>query len=138
MRLTRRFITAACVIGAIGTTVTAFAESSSAIPSSAPRATAAEGQELGSTILGTDLKVSLRAYRTGDTEALVDVAAFRYSGGTWQPAWHERVPGDWFWFPLTGKGGVCSLAVTNGGAITVSLLITPSIGCSDPIHFTVD
>jgi hypothetical protein len=137
MRLIRRSITAALVIGAIGTTTAALAESSSAIPS-APRAAASEGREIGSATLGTDLKVSLRAYRTGDTEALVDVAAYRYSAGAWQPAWHERVPGDWFWFPLTGKGGVCSLAVTNDGAITVSLLITPSIGCSDPLRFTVD
>ncbi|WP_329246047.1 hypothetical protein OG417_50920 [Actinoallomurus sp. NBC_01490] len=138
MRLIRRCITAALAIGVIGTTTAAFAESSSAAPSTTPRAAASEGQEIGSAALGTDLKVSLRAYKTGDTDALVDVDAYRYSEGAWQPVWHERVPGNWFWYPLTGKGGVCSLAVTNEGAITVSLLITPSIGCSDPLHFTVD
>lgn len=67
MRLTRRCITAALVIGAIGTTTAAFAESSSAIPSMAP-----EGQA-GSTALGAGL-------RTGHTAALVDVAACQTSG----------------------------------------------------------
>lgn len=138
MRLTRRPITTALVIGVVCTTITALAGSSAATSSTVPRPAAAEGQEIGSTTLGTDLKVSLRAYKTSDIDALVDVAAYRYSGGAWQPAWHERVPGDWFWYPLTGKGGVCSLAVTNAGSITVSLLVTPSIGCSDPLRFTVD
>src|SRR4051812_22403113 len=74
MRLTRRCITAALVIGAIGTTTAAFAKSSSAIPSMAP-----EGQ-IGSTALGTGLKAGLRAHRTGDAAAPVDVAACQTSG----------------------------------------------------------
>lgn len=129
MRLTRRCVTAALVIGA---TVTTLAESSSAtLPAVAPG-----GTGIGSATLGTDLKVGLRAYRTGGAQALVDVAAFRYSGGAWRPAWHERVPGDWSWRPLTGRGGVCSLAVTNAGAVTVSL--RAPAGCSAPLRFTVD
>lgn len=97
--------------------------------------------EIAVTTLGTDLKIVLRAYRTGRYDALVDVAAFRHAGGAWRPAWHERVPGPWFYAPLTGPGGVCSLRVTDrpGAAPTVdvSLLVSPSVGCAPVRHFTV-
>jgi hypothetical protein len=45
----------------------------------------------------------------------------------------------WFWYPLTGKGAVCefSTATTEPAPVTVSLLLTPSLGCSDPTHFLV-
>ncbi|WP_417198254.1 hypothetical protein [Streptomyces stelliscabiei] len=45
----------------------------------------------------------------------------------------------WFWYPLTGKGAVCafSTATTDPAPLTVSLLLTPSLGCSDPTHFVV-
>jgi hypothetical protein len=133
----RWIVTAALGLAVVGSATTATAEVS------APRGAAvqAEGVEIGSTTLGTDLKVTLRAYRQEQDTARVYVAAFRYANGAWQPAWHERVPGTWFWFPLTGKGGVCSLAVGNqpqaSPTVDVSLLITPSIGCSDPLHFTI-
>jgi hypothetical protein len=137
---TRWIVTGALSLAAIGTATAATAGVSS--PSGiAPRAAQAEGVEIGSTTLGTDLKVTLRAYHQEQDTAWVYVAAFRYANGAWQPAWHERVPGNWFWYPLTGKGGVCSLAVGNRPQATptvdVSLLITPSIGCSDPEHFTI-
>lgn len=45
----------------------------------------------------------------------------------------------WFWFPLTGKVAVCefSTASTEPAPLTVSLLVTPSIGCSEPAHYVV-
>jgi hypothetical protein len=45
----------------------------------------------------------------------------------------------WFWYPLTGSGAVCefSTASTEPAPLTVSLLITPSIGCSEPTHYVV-
>ncbi len=103
--------------------------------------TTAGNVQIAATTLGTDLKVTLRAYQVGTYDALVDVAAFRYARGAWRPAWHERVPGPWFYDPLTGKNGVCSLRVTDrpGAAPTVdvSLLVSPSVGCSPVRHFTI-
>lgn len=142
MHPTRRWIaTAVLTATAAGTTTAAMAGASSAAPSKAARASAATSTEIASTTLGTDLKVTLRAYRVGAYDATVYVAAFRYAKGAWRPAWHERVPGTWFYYPLTGRGGVCSLRVTQqpGKAPTVdlSLLISPSIGCSPTRHFTI-
>ncbi|HZB29428.1 MAG TPA: hypothetical protein VE465_04600 [Streptosporangiaceae bacterium] len=141
-RSTRWIVAAALGLATLGATTAATA-GVSAPSGAAPRAAqAAEGVQIGSTTLGTDLKVTLRAYRQEEDTARVYVAAFRYANGAWQPAWQERVPGTWFWFPLTGTGGVCSLAVGNqpqaAPTVDVSLLITPSIGCSDPLHFTIE
>jgi hypothetical protein len=138
-RSKRWIVMAASILAMAGTATAAAAEVST--PETASRVSAAAEAEIGSTTLGTDLKVTLRAYKTGQYDAWVYVATFRYANGAWQPAWHERVPGNWFWSPLTGKGGVCSLAVGNQPQATptvdVSLLITPSIGCSDTLHFTI-
>jgi hypothetical protein len=138
----RRWIITVALTGvAAATTTAALADTSSKMPSVPSRASAAAGVDIGSTTLGTDLKVTLRAYKSGDYDAKVDVAAFRYENGAWRPVWREPVPGTWFYYPLTSKGGVCSLKVGNAPqaapTVDVSLLITPSIGCSDPQHFTV-
>jgi hypothetical protein len=102
---------------------------------------AAGNVQIAATTLGTGLRVTLHAYRVGAYDALVDVAAFRYARGAWRPAWHERVPGPWFYHPLTGENGVCTLSVTDrpGAAPTVdvSLLVSPSVGCSPVRHFTI-
>lgn len=46
----------------------------------------------------------------------------------------------WFWYPLTGRGAVCafSTAGTQPAPLRVSLLITPSIGCSEPARYVVE
>jgi hypothetical protein len=45
----------------------------------------------------------------------------------------------WFWFPLTGKGAICrfSTASTEPAPVAVSLLVTPSIGCSAAAHYEI-
>jgi hypothetical protein len=129
----------AAVVGVVvaGTTSAAVAASSSK-PRKAP---VVSGVEIGSTVLGTDLMVSLRVYKSGKYDASVDVAAFRHVKGEWRQGWHQRVPGTWLWGSLTGKNGVCSLAVTTkpgqAAVIDVSLLITPAVGCSNAAHFTI-
>lgn len=139
MNLSTRWIGTAALSLAVVGTATAATAAVSAPSGATPRVAQTEGVEIGSTTLGTDIKVTIRANREAEDTAWVNVAAFRYVNGSWQPVWHERVPGNWFWFPLTGKGGVCSLTVGNQATPTVdvSLLITASIGCSDPVHFTV-
>lgn len=137
MRITEQRMVIAALIGLILVAVTATAT----VTSSGPRkAHVANGTQIGSAVLGTNLRVSLRVYRNGPYDAWVDVATFRNVAGKWQQSWHGRVPGTWLWGPLTGTNGVCSLAVTarpgEVAAIDVSLLITPSVGCSNLAHFS--
>jgi hypothetical protein len=77
----------------------------------------------------------------GDPTRVLRIQAFTRSGGTWKESDRATV-GDadgWFWYPLTGKGAVCtfSTASTEPAPLTVSLLLTPSPGCSDPVHYLV-
>ena len=64
------------------------------------------------------------------------------STGAWKESDRATV-GDvdgWFWYPLTGKGAVCQFSTSAGepAPVDVSLLVTPSIGCSQPSHFVVE
>jgi hypothetical protein len=96
-----------------------------------------QSTQLASVTVGTDLTVTVRAQRTGTSSANVYLA-FSSHGSQWS----ERVPGDWFWYPLTGQGAVCEFGVTSRPGtkpvVDLSLLITPSIGCSDTLHYTVE
>ncbi|MDW8804721.1 hypothetical protein P1P68_07955 [Streptomyces scabiei] len=93
--------------------------------------------------LGSDYRVTLTALRSTQDEyaASVRLQVFTRSGGTWKESDRATV-GDadgWFWYPLTGKGAVCtfSTASTEPAPLTVNLLLTPSLGCSDPAHYLV-
>jgi hypothetical protein len=102
-----------------------------------------ERQQLASAVLGQDYKITLTALRSTDDEyaASVRMRVYEMEGGEWketdQAAVGER--GGWFWYPLTGPRAVCkfSVAGTNPAPIEVSLLITPSIGCSPAAAFMI-
>jgi hypothetical protein len=98
---------------------------------------AGQTSRLASATVGTDLTVTVRAQRTGESSANVYLA-FSSHGSQWS----ERVPGEWFWYPLTGQGAMCDFSVTSRPntkpVVGLSLLITPSIGCSDTLHYTVE
>jgi hypothetical protein len=98
---------------------------------------AGQTTQLASATVGTDLTVTVRAQRTGESSANVYLA-FAGHGSQWS----ERVPGEWFWYPLTGQGAVCEFSVTSlpntKPVVGLSLLITPSIGCSDTLRYTVE
>ncbi|MFF6783347.1 hypothetical protein [Streptomyces sp. NPDC012510] len=104
----------------------------------APRA-----RQIASSTLGSDYKITLTALRSTQDEyaASVRLQVYTQSGGAWKES--DRVTvGDvdgWFWYPLTGKGAVCqfSTAGTEPAPLTVSLLLTPSLGCSDPVPYVV-
>lgn len=104
---------------------------------------APQTRQIASAVLGTDYKITLTALRSTEDEyaASVRLQVFTQSGGAWKES--DRVTvGDvngWFWYPLTGKGAVCQLSTagTEPAPLTVSLLLTPSLGCSDPTHFVV-
>ncbi|WP_371573877.1 hypothetical protein [Streptomyces sp. NBC_01314] len=100
-------------------------------------------RQIASSVLGSDYKITLTALRSTEDEyaASVRLQVYTRSAGAWKESDRATV-GDmdgWFWYPLTGKGAVCQLstASTEPAPLTVSLLLTPSLGCSDPAHFVV-
>ncbi|MDX3242737.1 hypothetical protein [Streptomyces sp. ME18-1-4] len=110
---------------------------------SGAKAATPQTRQIASSVLGSDYRVTLTALRSADDAyaASVRLQVYTQAGGTWKES--DRVTvGDvdgWFWYPLTGKGAVCpfSTAGTEPAPITVSLLLTPSLGCSGPTHFVV-
>ncbi|MER7487734.1 hypothetical protein ABTY20_17850 [Streptomyces sp. NPDC126497] len=104
---------------------------------------AAETRRIASSVLGADgdVKFTLTAVRsTADPlNASVHLSAFVRQHGRFVLSDEVRVGAvdGWFWFPVTGRGAVCefSTAGTDPAPLAVSLLITPSIGCSAPERF---
>ncbi|MDQ1013745.1 hypothetical protein [Streptomyces afghaniensis] len=105
--------------------------------------TARQTRQIASSVLGSDYKITLTAVRSTQDEyaASVRLQVYTQSDGAWKES--DRVTvGDvdgWFWYPLTGKGAVCefSAASTEPAPLTVSLLRTPSLGCSEPAEYVV-
>ncbi|KUO02624.1 hypothetical protein [Streptomyces caeruleatus] len=104
---------------------------------------APQTRQIASSQLGTDYKVTLTALRSTQDEyaASVRLQVYTQSNGAWKES--DRVTvgevDGWFWYPLTGSGAVCefSTASTEPAPLTVSLLLTPSLGCSDPTHLVI-
>ncbi|MEU6307046.1 hypothetical protein [Streptomyces chartreusis] len=141
---TARTATAAVTLLMAGALGAAGAGTSNAGTSgAAAKAAAPQTRQIASSVLGGDYKITLTALRSPEDElaASVRLQVFTQSGGAWKES--DRVTvGDvdgWFWYPLTGKGAVCDFATasTEPAPLTVSLLVTPSIGCSDPVHYLV-
>lgn len=130
----RRMRHAALITGAVALASAAVAGSTAA--AQAGSAAPAKSRQIASSTLGQDLKVTLTAVRsTADQYAAsVRLATYTKAGGHWKL--QDRVSvgkaDSWFWFPLTGSQAVCGF--TTGSSkperIAVSLLVTPSIGCS--------
>jgi hypothetical protein len=135
MRITKLLATGGAAVLA-GTALVASTGASTAATAGTAVA-AGETRQLASVTVGTDLTVTVRAQRTGESSANVYLA-FAAHGSQWS----ERVPGEWFWYPLTGQGAVCAFSVTSlpntKPVVGLSLLVTPSVGCSDTLHYTVE
>ncbi|MFF1449695.1 hypothetical protein ACFVYF_16345 [Streptomyces sp. NPDC058274] len=106
-------------------------------------ARAQQKKQIASSVLGSDYKITLTALQSPEDQyaATVELRVYKQSGGAWKETDLVTV-GDvngWFWYPLTGSGSVCefSTASTEPAPLTVSLLVTPSIGCSDPVNYLV-
>lgn len=111
-------------------------------PHSTPARTA-QSHRIASSVLGRDLKFTLTALRSqaDPFAASVRLQVFILQGGAWKESDRATV-GDvdgWFWFPLTGRHAVCkfSTAGTEPAPVAVSLLVTPSIGCSPTENFQI-
>ena len=130
-------------LGVAASLVALSATALGAAGASATGAAAPQSRQIASSVLGGDYKITLTALRSAEDEyaASVRLQVYTQRGGAWKET--DRVTvGDvngWFWYPLTGKGAVCefSTASTEPAPLTVSLLLTPSLGCSDPTHYLV-
>ncbi|MER6978028.1 hypothetical protein [Streptomyces carpinensis] len=138
--LTRRGPAAALALVTATVLGAGAAGASSAAPAAAPRT-----RQIATSVLGGDYRFSLTAVRsTGDEYAAsVRLKVYtRTSGGAWKETDRATVGAvdGWFWYPLTGKGAVCrfSTSAAEPAPIEVSLLVTPSIGCSAPQRFVVE
>lgn len=105
----------------------------------------AESRQIASSVLDADenTQFTLVAVRsTADPlAASVRLKAFVRQHGRFVLSDEVRVGAvdGWFWFPVTGRGAICefSTASSNPAPVTVSLLITPAVGCSLPEHFAL-
>ncbi|MFI9419068.1 hypothetical protein [Streptomyces werraensis] len=103
----------------------------------------AEHRRIASSVLGKDVKYTLTALRsrTEPLAASVRLEVFTFDG-TWRETDRALVgeADSWFWFPLTGRHAVCAFSTssTQPAPVAVSLLITPSVGCSPTENFRID
>ncbi|SEQ11296.1 hypothetical protein SAMN05216481_10429 [Streptomyces radiopugnans] len=111
-------------------------------PQTGPQA--AERRQIAASVLGRDLKFTLTAVRSqaDPFAASVRLQVFTFEGGAWRES-DRALVGEadaWFWFPLTGRHAVCrfSTAGTESAPVAVSLLVTPSIGCSPTENFRIE
>ncbi|MFP8942199.1 hypothetical protein ACLIYM_12290 [Streptomyces fenghuangensis] len=103
-----------------------------------------EQRQIASSVLGRDLRFTLTAVRSqaDPLAASARLRVFTFEGGAWRES--DRAPvgeaDGWFWFPLTGRHAVCefSTAGTEPAPVAVSLLVTPSVGCSPAEEFRVE
>jgi hypothetical protein len=89
-----------------------------------------------------DTKAVLTATRTPHDTATVRLTVYRRAHGTWHSTGTQVVGkrSGWFWFVTSGPHAVCRFSVSNTPrrAVTVRLLVTPSIGCAAKTqHFHV-
>lgn len=118
---------------------------SSTVPGTTPPSTSQNpAQEtLGETTVG-DFVLTLNADRVGSEKpptATVTLVATPIEGG--EPTSQLTVgdAGGFFWHTVSGPDGVCGFvagSIVAGTEIGVSILLSPSIGCSDIYRFTLD
>ncbi|MFI2380253.1 hypothetical protein ACH5AO_35230 [Streptomyces sp. NPDC018964] len=103
-----------------------------------------EHRQIASSVLDGDFTFTLTALRsqTDPFAASVRLQVFTFEDGAWRESDRALVgeADSWFWFPLTGRHAVCEFSTsgTEPAPVAVSLLITPSIGCSPTENFRID
>ncbi|KUO14432.1 hypothetical protein AQJ91_46905 [Streptomyces dysideae] len=111
-------------------------------PQTEPPAT--ERRRIATPTPGRDFKFSLTALRsrTDPFAASACLQVFTVKDGALRES-DRALVGDmdgWFWFPLTGRHASCqfSTASTEPEPVGISLLVTPSIGCSPAENFQME
>ncbi|CAL9658377.1 hypothetical protein [Streptomyces sp. Tu 3180] len=107
-----------------------------------PRTT--ERRRIATSVLGRDFQFTLTALRsqTDPLAASLRLQVFTFKDGAWRESDRALVgkADSWFWFPLTGRHAVCEFSTsgTEPAPVAVSVLITPSVGCSPTENFRID
>lgn len=107
-----------------------------------PRTT--ERRRIATSVLDRDYTFTLTALRsqTDPLAASVHLQVFTFKDGAWRESDRALVgkADSWFWFPLTGHHAVCEFSTSGAepAPVAVSMLITPSIGCSPTEDFRID
>jgi hypothetical protein len=153
LSVTRRIAAAGVLAAAVGvfTTVAVAGEAgaslhnarphSASLHNASPLSASPQQRQIGAAEL-SGFKVVLTATRgTGQPPtATVTAAGYQRSGTGWKLIAVKRIgaPNQWFWFAVD----TCSLNITqfkgvspvqNIDSITVSLLATPALGCTQPV-----
>ncbi|MFD7699192.1 hypothetical protein [Streptomyces caelestis] len=104
----------------------------------------AERRRIATSVLDGDFTFTLTALRsrTDPLAASVRLQVFTFEDGAWRESDRALVgeADSWFWFPLTGHHAVCEFSTsgTEPAPVAVSMLITPSIGCSPIETFRIE
>jgi hypothetical protein len=115
--------------------------------SSAPAGAAASTQTVAAATLHGNTKVVVTATKVGADRAAptatARLAVYQRGGsGDWRLLGQRVIGkgGGWFWFVLTDQGSVCVLDLreTPTLRIGVSLLYSPSVGCSPVSRYHLD
>lgn len=120
------------------------ARDTAARPQDRPPQVRTESRRIASSVLGRDYKFTLTALRSkaDPLAATVHLRVFTRKGDAWKESDRTTVgaPDDFFWFPVTGRHAVCTFSTssTEPAPVAVSLLVTPSIGCSPEETFEVE
>lgn len=105
-----------------------------ALALSGPSLAATQPSKTVATISKGDYRIVLRASKTSggaSPTARVAVQAYVRHGQAWKSTRTTRLPQTYFWKVVTAAHAVCQLKLATGATpkATVSLLVTPSIGC---------
>jgi hypothetical protein len=131
----KRFLGAVAILAAAGVTTTVALVPATARPTM---------RRIVYAKLDHDLEVIVTATRGpsegGAPTATVSFEAFRLAGGERVPLGSDDAvgrPNGWFWYVVTGPAAVCRFSVDDHPPIMLklSLLISPSIGCSDVFRY---
>lgn len=94
-----------------------------------------------------DFRATITATQVASAEqgappsATATVRGFQRVGDTWTSVGSLPIGDEpWFWFVLTDLGAVCDIAVsdTPRPAVSVKLLVTPSVECAEVASYHVE
>jgi hypothetical protein len=129
------------VLSGVAAAVLALAAVPGLLAGSVAANAAPESQQIATGTAG-DFKVVVTATKGTENPptASVRVEGFQRSGDDWKSIGSQPVGDEWFWFVVTGKGGICDISVADApeATTTIKTNLGQSLGCSSAETFHVD
>jgi hypothetical protein len=97
-----------------------------------PAAGAAPPSKAVATVSNAHYRAVVRAAKTSGgaaPTAAASLVVYSRSHGSWRRTRTQSLPGTYFWKTLTAPHAVCRLHLASA-KLSVSLLVTPSLGCA--------